>query len=617
MEADGPFSLFAELCLHDTESAGDQALPEGAETEHRGGLFFSAEKEKGNFFGALLTAKCDGDCKEEQSGLRVTAASRAEFVLSVFLEGEREAGYAACLAAQKGTKGYEDALADHVILHSASFSAMEFSLGGTRHSLSNEELLLEAYEGESPRELLEKMWSFGRYLLLASSREGGLPCHLLGIWAGSWQPIWAFNMFNVNLQMTYWQALSGNMPEAHLAVFDYLDRMLPDFRENARKLYGCRGIFISAVSTPESGLHKNRNPHILHFTGAAGWIAQHYYDYYLVTGDEAFLRDRALPFLYEVALFYEDFVQRDEKGHLYFAPSNSPENCPKNVKEAGCRSQVTENATMDFAICKELLTNLLEGCAKTGQYREKWEIWQDMLERIPPYRINADGAVCEWMHPAYLDNYEHRHQSHVYPVFPGTEVTRKNDPELYEAFVRAMELRRVVGLKDQSGWSLTYMANVFARLGMGDRAEEVLGYLTRSNVMSNLITVHNDWRRMGIAVCGDYRQAPVQLDANMGLTAALQEMALFSTRGEIDLFHAIPAAWDRCKIGPISAKTGTLVWEEMGEGGITATLRQAHGNVTFLLSAGAGFAFADGKGDRTVTLAEGEEMTLSLQRNAT
>jgi alpha-L-fucosidase 2 len=202
-------------------------------------------------------------------------------------------------------------------------------------------------------------------------------------------------------------------------------------------------------------------------------------------------------------------------------------------------------------------------------------------------------------------------------VFPGTEVTEKTDPELYRAFVTAMEKRRVVGLKDQSGWSLTYMANVFARLGNGDTAEECLAYLSRSNVMNNFVTVHNDWRRMGIAICNDYRNAPVQLDANMGLTAALQEMALFSTRGEIDLFHAIPADWDRCKIGPISAKTGTLVWEEMGEGGITATLRQAHGNATFLLSAGAGFAFADGKGDRTVTLAEGEEMTLSLQRNAT
>jgi alpha-L-fucosidase 2 len=161
-------------------------------------------------------------------------------------------------------------------------------------------------------------------------------------------------MINENLQMIYWQALSGNMPELLLAVFDYFEWLIDDFRENARKIYGCRGIYIPAPTTPESGLLKIVYPHTIHWTGGAGWVAQHYYDYYLHTGDVEFLRDRALPFLRETALFYEDFFTIDNKGYFISAPSNSPENTPGNYwhgnKLGGYESvemETTINATMD------------------------------------------------------------------------------------------------------------------------------------------------------------------------------------------------------------------------------------------------------------------------------
>lgn len=633
--ADKPFSITVELVLRDAETLGNVVPPQNVMLSAGDGTpQFSAENENGLFFGSVLRIETDGEKETAGHRVRVKNATYAELTLAVFIDGERETGLTSCRRALDAAESYEFSFPKHAAKHSALYNAMEFSIGGTRHELSNEELLLEAYDGDMPAEFTEKMWSIGRYLLISSSRPGGLPCHLLGIWAGSWRPIWAFNMFNVNLQMTYWQALSGNMAETCLAVFDYLDSMLNDFRENARKLYGCRGIFISAVSTPESGIHKNHNPHILHYTGAAGWIAQHYYDYYLTTRDEAFLKERALPFLYEVALFYEDFVTTDQNGHLHFSPSNSPENVPKNYlreerpedeaesfgkpkelsKHGGCRSEVTENATMDFAICKEVLTNLLEGCAITGQYAKKWQVWREMLGKIPPYMINEDGAVREWMDPFYEDNYEHRHQSHVYPVFPGTEITEKNDPALYRAFVTAMDKRRVVGLKDQSGWSLTYMSNVFARMGNGDAAEECLSWLSRSNVMNNFVTVHNDWRRMGIAICNDYRNAPVQLDANMGFTAAVQEMALFSAKGEINLFHAIPRKWKNGKIGPLSTRTGTAVTLSFTESGGEAVLVQEKGVASFLLSAGHGWAFEDSMGERNIILKEGEKRIFRVVR---
>jgi alpha-L-fucosidase 2 len=231
-------------------------------------------------------------------------------------------------------------------------------------------------------------------------------------------------------------------------------------------------------------------------------------------------------------------------------------------------SDIAINSTMDFAIIKELLTNLIKGAELTQSYVENVGRWKDMLTHIPPYQLNSDGAIKEWMHPYFRDNYEHRHQSHVYPIFPGTEVTRYNNSGLYKGFENAMQKRKVVGLKDQSGWSLAYMSNVFARMGKGDVALECLDFLSRSNIMNNFLTVHNDWRRMGIAVCGDFRDAPVQIDANMGFTATIQEMAIFSTDSEIYAFNAIPDRWQKGTIGPLLARTNsevTLSWDRVSK----------------------------------------------------
>lgn len=551
-----PLNADVSLDLHDrtdirTSGNGLCELPQELEVQsgEDGFIRYAARNDDGTDFGAVARI--------------VKMSDRMLVVLKLFVKGERKSDWGRLQRELEATiMDYQALLAPHAAEHGELFRRVKLDLGGSAddHSLSNEELLMEAYQGEAPTVLVEKMWAYGRYLLISSSKSGGQPCHLLGLWCGEYCGFWAFNMANENLQMIYWQALSGQLAEAALPVFDYYDRLMDDFRENARKIYGCRGIYIPAVTTPPSGLLKTIYPHIIHWTGAAAWLSQHYYDYYLCTGDEIFLRERALPFLRATALFYEDFFTVGDDGLFVSAPSNSPENNPAeywNGEGMGQSMETTINATMDFALAKEVLTHLIDGSQAVGGDPAEIEKWKGMLKRIPPYQINRDGAVKEWMHPFFSDNYHHRHQSHIYPVFPGTEVTRDSDLELFAAFETAILKRLEIGLGEQTGWSLAHMANVYARMQDGDRALDCLNLISRSCVKNNFYTTHNDWRNMGIGLQMEW--APFQIDANMGWSAAVQEMLLFSVPGKISVLPALPEKWSKGSVSGLMARGGVAV----------------------------------------------------------
>ena len=550
--------------IHDEETLGEEPAPQNRETIVKDNMIFFAASKDGSDFGAVARLEHNGNIVSKNNKICITGATRIEMRVKFFIFGERERDWRVCEKCLTDVD-YDAAFLKHKQMHYGVYSRMNLELTKDDLKRSNEELLLDAYSGTASIELIEKLWKFGRYLLICASSKDGYPCHMHGLWISGYDVWWAYNMFNVNIEMIYWQALSGGMPELALAVFEYLDDKMEDFRTNAKNMYGCRGINIPSVSTPETGLHKCLLPHILHWTGAAAWISQLWYDYYLYTGDKKFLKDRAMPFMYEAAHFYEDFLYEGDDGKYIFSPSNSPENTPKNIKDVvGRDCEVTVNATMDVALLKELLTNLIKGAKITGKYADKTECWTKMLEKLPDYQINEDGAIKEWIHPFYTDNYEHRHQSHIYPVFPGYEIIR-GESDLYKAFERAIEMRETVGLKDQSGWSLAYMANVYSRMGRGDDALNCLDYLTRSVVLPNFLTVHNDWRRMGVAICDDLRSAPIQLDAIMGLSAAINEMLVFSTENRIYLFNAMPKRFAQGAVDGICTRAGykvSLKWKD-------------------------------------------------------
>ncbi|KRF44213.1 alpha-L-fucosidase [Paenibacillus sp. Soil787] len=548
-----------------------------AENKHTYGeennLYYAVKNDSGMDFGAVARVELDGGSISDKHGsLQIKDANRVLIFIRLFVNGERNQQWKRLKRELSGIDSdYSTLLERHACEHSRLFHAMKFDLGAQDRDKYNEEYLMEAYKGKQSLALMEKMWSFGRYLLISSTREGGQPCHLYGLWCGEYNALWAFHMVNLNLQMIYWQALSGNMPELLHPVFDYMDGKLEDFRTNAKQLFGCRGVFVPAPTTPESGLMKIVYPHIIHWISGAGWIAQFYVKYYQYTLDEEFLRGRALPFLYETALFYEDYFTIGEDGFIVISPSISPENTPSNyVKasnldgyESGGVMETTMNATMDYAVAKEVLTSLLTLAPLVDMYEDEIAKWRDMLVRIPAYQTNEDGAIREWMHPDYDDNDQHRHLAHIYPLFPGSEIDMDSSPDQYNPFVKAVENRsNDVTLREQCAWSFMYIANAYARMGKGEEAIKCFDKLSRANLLSNLFTLCNDWRDMGLTF--ELPMAPFQIDANMGWCAVVQEMLMLSTPGKIRVLHSLPQSWEQGKAGPILAHGSievTLEWD--------------------------------------------------------
>jgi alpha-L-fucosidase 2 len=581
LESDSEAGVSGEigLVLHPSDRAGAteefQEMEKSVETGADGTYaWYACRNDDGTDFGAVLQVIPEGGrTLPGESVVRFEGARRVLVLVKVFVMGKREAEWERLkqeLASLSHQASYVSLLERHAALHRPLYrsASLELDDGSSpeHYALSNERLLLDAYEGEAPLALVRKMWAYGRYLFLSGTSEAheAQPFGLYGLWAGDYRLMWSHNMANENVQMMYWHAHTGGLGGLTASLFRYYEGLMEDFRNNARRLYGCRGIYIPAGTTPGIGVPNQIVPVILNWTGAAGWLARHYDEHFRYTGDMDFLKDKALPFMREALAFYRDFLVTDENGQYKLYPSVSPENTPVNYMPADGKPlahpmPTTINATMEVAILKELLTHLIEASRTVGGDAEEIAEWSAMLQRLPAYRINGDGAVCEWIHPDFEDRYTHRHLSHLYPVFPGHEVTKEKDSGLFAAFETAVQKR---DLGAQSGWSLSHMAAVYARLGDGDSSLGCLDLLSRSGLLPNFFTLHNDWRGMGI--CMNMSAAPVQLDANMGWVNAVQEMLLQASPGLLKLLPALPDRWKRGRITDWRFHTGriTMEWDQ-------------------------------------------------------
>ena len=425
---------------------------------------------------------------------------------------------------------YARLLERHAKEHGALFNRCRLDLGGDKdRELSSEELLAKAASGAIPAALLEKEFDAARYAVISSS--GDRFPNLQGLWGGTWAPLWSgdFTM-NGNVQSAIAADLSANMAECLLPYFRFLESHMAEFRDNAKRLYGCRGIHVpSRASTHGWNNHFDGTWPMTFWTAGAGWAAQFYYDYWLYTGDREFLEKHALPFMREAAEFYEDFLVTGSDGKGIFSPSYSPENNPGNSKSQACI-----NAAMDIGVARELLRNLI-ACDDNPR-------WHALLARIPDYQIESDGALKEWSTPLLQNNDAHRHCSHLFALYNGLPEEIAANVALRRAFEIALEKRLDVRRAEfapggKGPGSRPPGEMVFGIVFEGLSATslrnqrccgEILDWLARKYWQPNLVTTHNPGNIFNTDLCG-------------GFPAFLIRTLVDSRPGWIELLPAVPA----------------------------------------------------------------------------
>ena len=555
-------------------------------------MIYTAVNDDGSLYGVCAKICCkDGQIETDVNSILVRDAGEVLILLEIFAGENAEEKDDVIEKALKKLDtmpaDYDTLLGEHKPLHEKWYRSAELSLGYEGEFHCNEELLLDAYQGKQSLELIEKLWRYGRYLFISGTDEDGDPFPMYGLWAGDYRLMWPHNMANENIQMIYWHTYVGNLLPFQKAFCHYYNEKIPAFQENAGKLFGMRGIYMTAGTTPGVSSPNQIVPVIMNWVGAAGWIAQHYYQYYRYTGDQAYFQENILPFLLEVAAFYEDFIEYYPDGTIHFYPSVSPENTPGNFMppkhiHMAHPMPTTVNSTIDLAILKEFMTEMCQIAEEFPMPEERVKEWKRILSSIPEYRINQDGAIKEWQDDRFEERYDHRHLSHIYPVFPGTEVNLLHKKEFLPAFEKAVELREIDA---QTGWSMAHMASIYARLEKGDEAMECLNKMARSSLTNNFFTLHNDWRGMNISL--NMETAPVQLDAIMGYVNAIQEMLVYSSKDLLKLLPALPDELGRGSVKNFRYMDGFLDMDwnrETGE--FKAVLRAVRPHTVWLVLPG-------------------------------
>ncbi|GHH86989.1 glycosyl hydrolase family 95 catalytic domain-containing protein [Streptomyces capitiformicae] len=436
-----------------------------------------------------------------------------------------------------GKDPYGHLLERHLDPHRTAYTRASLTLDAddTERALPGSELIRRP---DSPA-LLERLFAAGRYHLLSAA--GMLPPRLVGLWTGDWDTAWAgafTNDANLNLQTA--SAAAAALPEVTEAHAALIHGQLADWRENARAIFGARGVVAPPHSDGETGLtyHFSREYPLHLWTAGADWLLKPLVDHDETSGT----RDpRTAAALAEIALFYEDFLTRtDADGQLVVVPSYSPENRPANASWGAI------NAAMDLSAARHAL---LTAADYHPDQPERADRWRALADRLPPHRVNADGALAEWAWPGLDDTYDHRHLSHLYGVWPLDEINPYDTPDLAAAARRALELR---GSENDSAHGHLHHALVAARLRDGERVAHALGEVLKGDFFHNsLMSAHYPNRDVYNA------------DAAHTLPAVLLEMLVQSTPDRLVLLPALPAMCPAGRLRGVRTRFGAeldLTW---------------------------------------------------------